>query len=320
MEKFLPILLIVSLAFGAGLAGYSDSVRNLVVGSGGFVASSFLTSPVADADISSAATWNAKQSALTFSYPLLNTGGTVSDAFSTTTAQTFAALTSTGAVTANNFNSTGSTLPQNGFTTSAANTLTFTTNTTAAITIGSTQITSLLGGFLSPASSTVSGLFNMGNASSSQLTVSNNAYLNTFAASNTTGTSTIANALAVGTTTMASTGNKLMVQGSAVTQEIKVATSSSFTIDLNTGNQQFVGLGAATTITLSNGYVGGAYRLILCQDGTGSRVVTWGSPISWAGGTVPTLTTTANKCDVISLLRTMGTTTPTFIGGASLNY
>jgi hypothetical protein len=33
------------------------------------------------------------------------------------------------------------------------------------------------------------------------------------------------------------------------------------------------------------------------QDATGSRTVTWFSGITWAGGSAPTLTTTANKTD-----------------------
>lgn len=35
------------------------------------------------------------------------------------------------------------------------------------------------------------------------------------------------------------------------------------------------------------------------QDATGSRTVTWPSTVIWAGGTAPTLTTTANRIDRI---------------------
>jgi hypothetical protein len=38
---------------------------------------------------------------------------------------------------------------------------------------------------------------------------------------------------------------------------------------------------------------GGIYYLHVKQDGTGSRLITWGSAFLWAGGTAPTLTTTA---------------------------
>ncbi len=38
---------------------------------------------------------------------------------------------------------------------------------------------------------------------------------------------------------------------------------------------------------------GGIYTLHLLQDGTGTRIPTWGSAFKWPGGTIPTLTTTA---------------------------
>lgn len=44
--------------------------------------------------------------------------------------------------------------------------------------------------------------------------------------------------------------------------------------------------------------------LDLIQDGTGSRTVTWFTTIKWAGGSAPTLTTTANKIDTVGILCT----------------
>ena len=40
--------------------------------------------------------------------------------------------------------------------------------------------------------------------------------------------------------------------------------------------------------------------LKLIQDGTGSRTATWPSTVKWAGGTAPTLTTTASAVDIIA--------------------
>ena len=37
--------------------------------------------------------------------------------------------------------------------------------------------------------------------------------------------------------------------------------------------------------------------IFLIQDGTGSRVITWGSYFDWAGGTAPTLSTAAGSVD-----------------------
>ena len=49
-----------------------------------------------------------------------------------------------------------------------------------------------------------------------------------------------------------------------------------------------------------------AYVIRVIQDGTGSRTLAWNSAFKFAGGTAPTLTTTASAVDVF-----------TFIGGGS---
>ena len=44
---------------------------------------------------------------------------------------------------------------------------------------------------------------------------------------------------------------------------------------------------------------GGFYSITLIQDGTGSRTAAWDAVFKWAGGTAPTLTTTANAKDIL---------------------
>ena len=62
---------------------------------------------------------------------------------------------------------------------------------------------------------------------------------------------------------------------------------------------------------------GGQFTLFLKQDATGSRTVTWPSSVRWAGGTAPTLTTTAGRTDVVAFLSD-GTYWLGFVGG--LNF
>lgn len=80
------------------------------------------------------------------------------------------------------------------------------------------------------------------------------------------------------------------------------------TVTFNLGNGGYrkhkVTLGGARTLAISNGIVGQVFIIDLIQDGTGSRTVTWFSTIKWAGGTVPTLTTTANKIDSFGFIVT----------------
>ena len=69
-------------------------------------------------------------------------------------------------------------------------------------------------------------------------------------------------------------------------------TSSLYTVTLTA---------STATLSLPSGIIPGAsFRWSLTQDATGSRTVTWASGYKWAGGTAPTLTTTAAASDLVS--------------------
>ena len=72
-----------------------------------------------------------------------------------------------------------------------------------------------------------------------------------------------------------------------------------------------VAAGALGTVTLAGnrtlatptGLVAGkVYHLLITQDATGSRTMTWPAIVKWAGATAPTLTITAARVDRISFL------------------
>jgi hypothetical protein len=95
-------------------------------------------------------------------------------------------------------------------------------------------------------------------------------------------------------------------------------TGATPTIDEANGNTQSHTLNAATvTFALpadSGLQAGTALTLILSQDGSGSRAGVFQvsgatTNVKWAGGTAPTLTTTASRADIICFV--------TFNGGAS---
>ena len=75
---------------------------------------------------------------------------------------------------------------------------------------------------------------------------------------------------------------------------------TSVTFDWNGGNVQTVTLTGNATFTLSNPLSRASYQIIITQDGTGGRTITWPT-IHWEGKTVPTLTGTANSVDVVTL-------------------
>jgi len=83
---------------------------------------------------------------------------------------------------------------------------------------------------------------------------------------------------------------------------ITESTGAAYTINMEDGNVFELTLTANSTLTFSKApSVGkaGSFTLILVQDGTGSRTVTWPAAVDWAGGTAPTLTTAANSVDVL---------------------
>lgn len=85
--------------------------------------------------------------------------------------------------------------------------------------------------------------------------------------------------------------------------------AATATLDVSLGNIHKITMPAGNiTIAISNETVGQCFIIELTQDGTGSRTVTWFSTIKWAGGSAPTLTTTADKRDTFGF-RVTGTDT-----------
>ena len=84
------------------------------------------------------------------------------------------------------------------------------------------------------------------------------------------------------------------------TEEVNTAnTSTAYTISLADGSFQILTLTGSATITMPTATAGKSFILLLKQDGTGSRTVTW-STVKWSGGTAPTITATASKQDIFS--------------------
>lgn len=96
--------------------------------------------------------------------------------------------------------------------------------------------------------------------------------------------------------------------------------STAYTIDLTSGNTFLITMTGNCTFTFSNPPASGktgSFTLVLVQDGTGSRTATWPAAVKWAGGTAPTLTTTATTGTDVLVFLTMngGTTWYGFLAG-----
>ena len=75
--------------------------------------------------------------------------------------------------------------------------------------------------------------------------------------------------------------------------------STAITLDLANGTVQIITLTGNATITMPTATSGKSFILLLKQDATGSRTVTW-STVKWPAGTAPTITSTASKQDIFS--------------------
>ena len=75
--------------------------------------------------------------------------------------------------------------------------------------------------------------------------------------------------------------------------------STAITLALTNGTVQIITLTGNATITMPTATSGKSFIMYLKQDATGSRTVTW-STVKWAGGTAPTITSTASKQDIFS--------------------
>lgn len=93
---------------------------------------------------------------------------------------------------------------------------------------------------------------------------------------------------------------------------------ATITFDLNVTNIHAVTLGGNRTLALSNAAAGQVFIIRLLQDGTGSRTVTWFSTIKWAGGSAPTLTTTASKADAFGFICTSSGNYDGFVVGQNI--
>ena len=127
-------------------------------------------------------------------------------------------------------------------------------------------------------------------------------------------TETSTNTLTNKTLTTPTITKPVMSATNPTAQTYTPSASGTATLDLSLSNQHDITMPAGNiTIALSNVTNNQIFLVSITQDGTGSRTVTWFSTIRWAGGSTPTLTTTANKRDMFGFKRTGANTYDGFI-------
>ncbi len=68
-------------------------------------------------------------------------------------------------------------------------------------------------------------------------------------------------------------------------------------MDFSANKDHLVVMAGTTTLTFTGCNAGDLISVWLTQDATGSRTCTFPATVKWAGGSAPTLTTTASKSD-----------------------
>lgn len=110
-------------------------------------------------------------------------------------------------------------------------------------------------------------------------------------------------------------------------KSVGVRTSSTYTpsvggtatLDLSVGSRHSITMPAGNiTIALTGETTSQMFVVEITQDGVGSRTVTWFSTIRWAGGSAPTLTTTASKRDTFGFIVTGSGTYDGYVIGLNI--
>jgi len=86
-------------------------------------------------------------------------------------------------------------------------------------------------------------------------------------------------------------------------QSTLTPTGTTETVDWDDGNSVTIDLGSATgtvTLTLNNGKAGASYIIKFIQGFT-SRNITWPASVDWPGGSAPTITTSNDAVDLVTL-------------------
>lgn len=109
-------------------------------------------------------------------------------------------------------------------------------------------------------------------------------------------------------------GNLLELKNYRETRTAPAISAGVLTLDLANGNSFDITLTENVTSLVTTGWPAsgktGFLTLFLTQDATGSRTFAWPAAIIWAGGTVPTVSSTANARDIFTLVSNDAGVTP----------
>lgn len=99
------------------------------------------------------------------------------------------------------------------------------------------------------------------------------------------------------TASTSATLSGLTVNNGYTEETVSANTGTAYTINLDNGSVQILTLTGNCTFTFPTATAGRSFFLLLKQDGTGGRTVTWPAAVKWPSSTAPTITSTASRTD-----------------------
>lgn len=100
------------------------------------------------------------------------------------------------------------------------------------------------------------------------------------------------------------------ISGRVINEPVTTANSgTSYALNLSNGPNFVITLTGNCTFTITNPPANAsAFNLVLKQDGSGSKTVTWPSSVDWALGSAPTISSAANSVDIFTFYTVDGGT------------
>jgi hypothetical protein len=103
------------------------------------------------------------------------------------------------------------------------------------------------------------------------------------------------------------------------TTVVTLTDATNIAVDADASNKFRVVLGGNRTLSNpTNARNGAIIEILVVQDGPGSRTLAYGSKFVWPSGTAPTLTTTANRADLLTF--SYDAPSDKWLGSYILNY
>ena len=101
-------------------------------------------------------------------------------------------------------------------------------------------------------------------------------------------------------------GTRKIKKANAVSEDVNATATGTVDLDWSAEDNFVLTLTGDVTLTFSNDSNAQTITLVVAQDATGGRTLTWPGTVKWAGGTAPTQSAGASEIDVYTIIKRNG--------------